>query len=407
MTPLRKRLRPALGVLGLLLFMALARDFLANSRPLWCRVGDTTYWPGVRKAFTDPHQPYGIQLLDSLELTESWQRYPFDAAVFAPIPFSPGEWIRDPSVSRARPGDIHPGFRPRFRHWLGTDEQGRDVAATLVAGARVALLTGALAMAMSFGIGLVLGALAGFFGDDRLRVSRGRLWFNLPGLIVAFFYAFTARIDLLEQQKSVAVWLESLMIFCVVMLIVNALYLPFRRVAFFSKKIVVPADLFIMRLAEVFNSIPRLILLIVVSAMAPKQSLWVLIGLIGVLSWTGVAKFVRAELLRVREMDYVTAARGLGYPDRRTLLRHALPNAMRSALIAFSFGVAGAIMLEASLSFLGFGGNEFKGISWGSLLLTVRAYPSAWWVAMPAGLAISITVLALNSIGETLSDRQR
>lgn len=406
MKTLRKRMRPALWVLGVLLFLALARDFLANSRPLWCRVGDKTYWPGLHTVFGDPHQPYGDHFLDSLELNELWQRYPYDAAVFAPIPFSPGEWIRQPSVSLAKPGTVHPGFKPRFRHWLGTDEKGRDVAAAVIAGSRVALLTGALAMAMSFGIGLVLGAFAGFFGDDRFRVPRGQLWFNLLALPLALFYGFIARIDLLEREKTVSGWLISLAIFFGVLLLANLLYWPLRRVRFFSKTLVVPADLLIMRLAEVFNSIPRLVLLIVVAALAPKQSLWVLIALIGVLSWTGVAKFVRGELLRVREMDYVTAARGLGYPERRTLLRHALPNAMRSALIAFSFGVAGAIMLEASLTFLGFGGNEFKGISWGSLLFSVRDHASAWWIALPAGLAVSITVLALNSIGETLSERR-
>lgn len=401
-----ERLRPALWVLGILLFLALARDFLANGRPLWCRIGGETYWPGLRTVLTDPDQPYGVPVLDSLEQNNAWQTYPYDAAVFAPIPFSPGHWFRQPGLKLLLPGSVHPGFPNRFRHWLGTDEQGRDVAAGLVAGARIAVLTGALAMALAFGIGLTLGATAGFFGDDRLRVRRGRLWLTALGLPAAVFYAFVARAYTLESLRTGAVWLESLAIFAGVLFFFNMLGWLLGRLPYFNKKIVVPADLLIMRLAEVFNAIPRLILLIVVAAMAPKQSLWLMIALIGAMSWTGVARFVRAELLRVRELDYVTAARGLGYPDRRILLRHALPNAMRPALIAFAFGVAGAIMLEATLTFLGFGGNEFRGISWGSLLQSARN-PQAWWVAAPAGIAIAITVLTLNSIGEALSEARR
>jgi len=116
---------------------------------------------------------------------------------------------------------------------------------------------------------------------------------------------------------------------------------------------------------------------------------------------------VRADLLRVRELDFVTAARGLGLPETRILLRHALPNALRSTLIAFAFGVAGAVLLEAALSFLGFGGDEFRGKSWGSLLNSARSYPTDWWVALPPGLAICVTVLALNAIGEALSEGKK
>ena len=133
--------------------------------------------------------------------------------------------------------------------------------------------------------------------------------------------------------------------------------------------------------------------------------MWVMIALIGVISWTGTARFIRADLLRVRELDYVTAARGLGFSEARILLRHALPNALRSTMIVFAFGVASAVILEASLSFLGFGGYTFN-TSWGTLLNSARAYPTAWWVALPPGLAICITVLALNAIGDRLSARK-
>ncbi|HNM23860.1 MAG TPA: ABC transporter permease [Saprospiraceae bacterium] len=402
----QKQLRPALYFLGFLLFLALARDILANGRPLWCKINGQRYWPGLRTVWADEHKPYGIRILDSLEENQQWQRFRYEAAFFAPIPFSPGDYIRNPSVSFSKPGENHPGFPPGFRHWLGTDEQGRDVAAALVAGARVAVFTGALAMAIALGIGLLLGAVAGYFGDDRLRLPRGVIWLNMLGLPFASMYAYFIRADAISRHAAVP-WGMEVIVFVLILLIFNVLYFALRWLPYLRKPVSVPADILIMRLAEVFNSIPRMILLIVVATLAPKQSLWVLIAVIGALSWTGVAKFVRSELLRVRELEYVTAARGLGYSEWRILLRHALPNALRPALIAFSFGVGGAIVLEASLTFLGFGGNSFRGVSWGSLLLSMKGHEKIWWVGLPAGLIIAFTVIALNTIGEQLNNVRR
>ncbi len=400
---IRKRMSPALWMIAGLLFLALARDFLANGRPLYCRIGGQTYWPGLRTIWQAPDNPYSDPLIDSIRINDLWKIFQYEAVVFAPIPFSPGEIIRRPPAELARPGSVHPGLRGSFRHWLGTDDRGRDVAAGLVSGARIAVLTGTTAMGMALSIGLLLGALAGFFGDDRLRVRRGRLWMLLPGLPVAWFYAFIARQYLLKTEEGSAELLVSVSIFAGILLIFNGLGWLASKTASGGKWITLPADLFIMRLAELFNSIPKLVFIIVVAALMPRgQSVWLMIVLIGVMSWTGVARMVRADLLRVRELDYVTAARALGLSNVRVLLRHALPNALRSTLIAFAIGGAEAILLESTLSFLGFGGDEMRGKSWGSLLNSARAYPLSWWVSLPPGMAICIIVLSLNTIGEAL-----
>lgn len=400
-------LRPAFWTLCILLFLALGREFLANGRPLYCRIGGESFWPGLRFWGTGKNVPFEHPTLDSIRIHSLWRSYPYQSAVFAPIPFSPGE-IASPVTGRARPGDLHPELPGAFRHWLGTDDRGRDVAAGLVSGARIAALTGLTAMGMAMGIGLLLGAVAGFWGDDRLRVRRGRLWLTLLGLLPAWFYAFTARHYILSTASDTREWLKSMAIFFGIVLLFNGLGWLLSRISYFGKKIVVPADLVIMRLAEVFNSIPKLIFIIAVAALMPQgQSIWLMIALIGAMGWTGVARFVRADLLRVRELDFVTAARGLGLPEWRVLLRHALPNSLRSTLIAFAFGVAEAVLLEAALSFLGFGGDELRGKSWGSLLNSARAYPTDWWVALPPGVAICVTVLALNAIGEAMSEERK
>ncbi|MDX1913354.1 MAG: ABC transporter permease [Saprospiraceae bacterium] len=405
--------KAALWFLGLLLFLAVFRDLIANGRPLYCKIGGESYWPGFHRIwFVNPHARFDEPALNAIldqqgYFDEAWKNLSNydEAPVFAFIPFTPGEYPSRNALELAPPGSIPPGAGARFRHWLGTDSHGRDIAATLVSGARVALLTGSVAMGMALLIGLLLGTIAGYFGDDRLKVRRGRWWLTLLGIPVAIFFAFTQRQYEISVAETSAIWWETFGIFASVIVIFNGLGWVISHFAFFSQKVTIPADLYIMRLAEIFNAIPKLVAIIAFSVLMQRQSesIWLLIGLIGIMSWTGMARYVRAELLRVRELEYVTAARGLGLPDMRILLRHALPNAMRPVLVALALGVAGAVMLEASLSFLGFGGDALKGISWGSLLSRENAQANpvkAWWVMLFPGLMICLTVLAFNHLAE-------
>jgi peptide/nickel transport system permease protein len=409
----KKRFRTVLWALGFLLALALLRDVLANGRPLYCRIGGQAYFPGLRSVFINKDVPYSQPALRNIQQ----QPQPFEAwkneanydepPVFAWIPFSPGEYSKQNIGSFLTPGALHPGLGSRFRHWLGTDEEGHDVAAGLVAGARVVVLVGLLSMAVAGTIGVLLGALAGFWGDHRLRVPRLTLFATLAGIPAAFFYAVIARQYELEMAVSFAALGKSIALFIFIILLFNWFaklvnkWLPTPRVT-------IPVDLMIMRMTEVFNALPKLIFILIVAALLPRdQNIWILIAMIGFLNWTDVALFVRSELLRVRELEYVTAARGLGFSERRVFWKHAFPNAIRPAMVMFTFGIAGAILTESSLSFLGFGGDALQGISWGSLLESVRMRPSAWWVGIPPGLAIALTVLIINKAGELLSDNRR
>ncbi|MFN0013271.1 MAG: ABC transporter permease [Saprospiraceae bacterium] len=402
-----RQLRPAIWLLGLLTVMALARDILANGRPLYCQVRGEAFFPALRAIWHGPDKPYGHPVLDSIQSGFRWRLHSYEAAVFAPIAFSPGELPSNPdtTVRQALPGSIHPGSR--FRHWLGTDTEGHDVAAGMVGGARAALLTGTLAMSIAFAIGLTLGAIAGYWGDGRLRVRRWQLWALLAGAPAAWFYAGTARHFLPDASGVAAHWAAALLMAGAVIGLFFLLGKALGRWAYFARTVALPADLIIMRLAEVFTSIPGLLAIVAFAAMLRQQgqTLWAMTALIGAFSWPGVALFVRAELLRVRELEYVTAARGLGLTEWRILFRHALPNALRPTYTIFAFGVAGAILLEASLSFLGYGDNNLVGATWGSLLQNARSSPQLWWISLPPGLAICATILALHTVGEELGGK--
>ena len=164
-------------------------------------------------------------------------------------------------------------------------------------------------------------------------------------------------------------------------------------------------DMLIMRLTDVMMTFPGLILImVVVSVIGP--SIYNVMAVIGILGWTGTTRLLRGQILSVREWDFVMAARCLGIPDRRIMLRHILPNALAPLLVAATFGVASAILTEAGLSYLGLGVLP-PAPSWGNMLngaQSVRILESLWWLWLPPGVAIFVTVLAVNFLGDGLRD---
>ncbi|HWB52704.1 MAG TPA: ABC transporter permease [Tepidisphaeraceae bacterium] len=162
-------------------------------------------------------------------------------------------------------------------------------------------------------------------------------------------------------------------------------------------------DILGMRLIEIFEAIPTLFLLITFVAFFGRN-LYIIMVIIGLTSWTGYARFLRAEFLKLRHQDFVQAAVAAGLPTRMILFRHMLPNGITPVLISASFGVASAILAEATLSFLGLGLIDKP--SWGALLnqATGAAGQFIWWLAVFPGAAIFLTVYAYNLIGESLRD---
>ena len=163
-------------------------------------------------------------------------------------------------------------------------------------------------------------------------------------------------------------------------------------------------DLLGMRFIEIVESIPRLILLITISALARHRNIYLMMAIIGLTGWTSYARFIRAEFFTLRKRDFVQAAIAGGYPERLVIFRHMLPNALTPILVSTTFGVASAILYEATLSFLGLGLVDEP--SWGALLQQARAGGTGfiWWIALFPGLAIFLTVFSYNLIGEAVRD---
>jgi len=218
---------------------------------------------------------------------------------------------------------------PSFQHYVGTDQLGRDVFSRMLHGSRISLSVGFVAVAISIFIGILLGAVAGYYGG----------------------------------------WVDSIL----------------------------------MRFVDTMLCFPSFFLILTIVALMGPQILNIMI-VIGITSWMGTARFVRAEFLSLRERDYVQAAHVLGVKDHRIIFRHILPNALAPVFVSATLKVASAILIEAGLSFLGFGVQPPRP-SWGNILTEGRTYIfDAWWLTVFPGLAILIIVLSFNLLGEGLRD---
>lgn len=164
-------------------------------------------------------------------------------------------------------------------------------------------------------------------------------------------------------------------------------------------------DSIIMRIVDVFMCFPFFIIAIAMAAIL-GPSLWNVIIIIGILSWTGIARIVRAEVLRLKKMEYIEAAYALGIKNQTILLRHLLPNVMGSVIVASTLSIANGILTEAALSFLGMGVKPPQP-SWGNMLSAaqnMRTLQSEWWLWVPPGLCVLLTVMSINFVGDGMRD---
>lgn len=210
----------SLRVLIVIFLIALFSDFIANEKPLYCKIAGKTYFPILKQYAVD----LGLSKWETKFYQTPWQEHDYENVIMPPIPYSHFT-LDNKNVHFVSPFGNQDVPSNRFWHWLGTDQFGRDVLAGMIRGTRVAMLIGVLSMLIATLIGLFLGSLAGFFGDTRFRISRVRLWLNLIGLVLGYFYAFSARsytFSVANENGNFGIEiLKSMLIFFVIVCLCN------------------------------------------------------------------------------------------------------------------------------------------------------------------------------------------
>ena len=393
----------SLRFIYVLIFIAVFADFIANEKPIACKYNNSVYFPLLKSYSVD----LGLSQWQPEFQNVTWKDLEYEWVVFPPVPYLPKniDAYNSQSVSPFAAQEVK---STRWKHWLGTDELGHDILAAMIHGTRVSLQVGLISQSIAALIGILLGALAGYYGDDRLKISRGRLLMIVVFLFLAFFYGFGARSYILGDAIGVSFgkFLTELLLSVAIMVIIitigNLIASLLKFIPFLKRKIDIPIDIIVSRMVEIMVSIPTLFLIIAIVAIA-KPSIVLVMVIIGMTTWTGIARFIRAELLKVRNLEFIESAHALGFSEMRTLFRHAIPNALSPVLIAVAFGIAAAILIESTLSFLGIG-VPAETLTWGSVLSAARQSPTAWWLAIFPGFAIFLTVTVYNLVGEGLTD---
>ena len=398
--------RPAVWALRMIVFIAiigLSADFLANEKPLMCKYEGKVFFPVVREYIVD----FGGSWPTELSNIVDWKTANYDYVIWAPVPYGQSEmdYMNANYVSPTGDQNVK---STRWWHWLGTDEVGRDVMSGMIHGTRIAMMVGVVSMSIASIIGIFMGAMAGYFGDEKLKTSWINIILFIASLPIAFFYGFQVRSyaigDGFQNSLFSALFqiLIGIVIFAAIITAVQYLAKFINKIFKIKGDTNVPIDILVSRSIEILISVPGLLLIMSIVAIA-KPSIMLVMVIIGATSWTGIARFTRGELLRVRNLEYIEAAQSLGYSEWRTIFRHAIPNSLSPVLIAIAFGVAGAILTESFLSFLGIG-VEAEVATWGKLLSLARKNFGAWWLALAPGFAIFITVTVYNLMGEGLTD---
>ncbi len=388
-------------VLGFLILLAVFAPYVANQAPLYAEYRGETYFPAYTSVFQPTRVDTTLNESGKAERLQfdiaNWKQMKLDKVVWAPVPFSPGKSDRY-NRDYASPSGEQRYKRPdgeiveapfKFRHHLGTDQVGADVLAGLIHGTRISLTIGLISMGIATLIGVILGALSGYYGDTRLRTPRINYYLILLGLFLFLFYG-----------GMLGRWGVGFIVFVAFTLIGGAL--GRLRIGWLSEEARVPMDTFVSRGIEILNSLPRLLIIITITAIFDR-SMGLLMAIIGLTSWTGIARFTRAEFLRTRSLEFIDAARSLGYNEGRVIFRHALPNSLAPVFVSIAFGIASAILIESGLSFLGIGVPDDI-VTWGQMLSKGRQEFEASWLVYWPGFAIFVTVTAYNLIGEALRD---
>ena len=360
-------------ILALWILTALLADFLASSNPLFVKTTKGWNYIGPYKEF-DPNQ----QIIEK----EIW----------TPVPFSPDEL--DLSNNRfSEPGSKISTATTSRKHYLGTDRVGRDILSGLIHGARFSLIIVFLAVLCISIIGTIIGILMGFLGDNRASLS----FLDLGLVAISIFLAVFWGIKLKVVEFALGITLLIIIFWALSRFLKTQL--PF----LFSKRYRLPVDYILSRFLEIFETIPKLFLLLVLVSLWDPGVDRLILALV-LTGWVTLAKMVRGKALNLSNSTLFESLKSLGSNWTWSIRHHIIPFILPDVLAYVAYISGNIILIESALTFLGLGVGPDV-VSWGSLLSLSVYKPDFWWLAVLPGLFIFAVVFSLVRIGDLLYER--
>ena len=366
-----RKYRIPIWILGSWILLALMADFLASSNPLFLK--DESGWEFIG--------PYGN--VEDSEINSA------EKVFWSPVPFSANELdLSNPRFSY--PGTNNSKYEFPRNHLLGTDRVGRDIMAGLIHGARFSLLV-VLASSISIAlIGLLIGILMGFFGDQKLRVKISGFILVILGITLPLFW-----INNMGLKESFIPILILLGFFIGIFLLLDK-----KIYSKANREIKLPVDFLLSRILEIFETIPKLFLLLVIISLYDPSFDRLIMALV-LTGWLTLAKMMRGKTLKLVNSPLFENLKSLGASNSRIIWLHLIPFLLPDFLAYLAYLSGNIILLESALTFLGLGTSPDV-VSWGSLLSLSLYNPEFWWLAVLPGLLIFAVVYSLVRVGDLL-----
>jgi len=376
--------RPARLAWYFILFIfiiAIVGPWLANEKPFFCKLDGVNYFP----IFSSTSEA-GLSAQHPAHAPVDWQTTKFESIMRAPIPYSHFSIDLKTGANKS-PFDAQP-VSTRMRHWLGTDSLGRDVLAGMIRGCRISLMIGLGSMLLALLVGVLFGSMSGYWGNKGKRFS----WFQilctcllLAGLLIVLFLPISPFQQLLFSLLILAI----------------GIFIIWKAGNVGKQNISLPVDQMVMGVVSIIDGFPGMFIIIILVSILPFKGWLAILFVIALLRWPAMARYMRAEVFRMRELHYIQAAQVINLPSWTIITRHIIPYAFRPVMISFIFGVATAILAESTLSYLGIGLPPEQ-MNWGRLLAQSRSHFDSWWLVVFPGCAIFFTLLSLYVIGNAV-----
>ncbi len=289
---------------------------------------------------------------------------------------------------------------PSSSHLFGTTSQGMDLFAGIINGLGTSMLVAFLAVVHSAIIGFPLALFCSATGNKG-RAGIIQVMVFLLFAFVSWFYSFYVR-RFYNEDSSV----QTVISFLIFILMLLAGFLISKKIFSFSKNFIsvsLPVDTLFTTLADIITSFPMLMIILTITALS-KPSLWLVILVIGLTTWTGIFRIVRSAAMQVMQQDFITAARAMGTNEARIIMKHILPAVLPLLAVHIAFTFSAAIVLESALSFLG-AGLPVGTVTLGSLLADAKSNFSAWWLVVFPGAILFLLLLSLQLIASGLQKK--